>query len=192
MSKINLKIQSVGVLVTSPVGAGEDLMSKDHGSRDIPITKNLRIRTSEPSLDREAKLHLRMSEPYGGHGEADHLSREDAKVLRAHLDRFIDDGRFSLALVLEDVAAECRRQDVLKAQGRFKYHCGDSEMTDGERILVLGEEFGEACRAALENAALANDKHRLVLRAELVQIAAVATKWIEGIDARHGTGRSVK
>ena len=86
--------------------------------------------------------------------------------------------------IVNDVLAEARRQDELKAAGRFKYHCGDDEMTDVGRFAVLGEEVGEVARAALENADLANDKHGKNLRKELVQVAAVCVKWIAGMDRR--------
>ena len=46
---------------------------------------------------------------------------------------------------------------------------------DGHYGLVLGEEFGEACESALEG-----DMDNL--RAELIQIAAVAVAWIEEVD----------
>lgn len=60
--------------------------------KDIPITKNLRLRVAEGcDLSTEKTLHLRMSEPHGGHGEADHLTRDEARQLRAYLDLFIGD-----------------------------------------------------------------------------------------------------
>lgn len=86
--------------------------------------------------------------------------------------------------VLEDVRRECARQDELKKAGRFKHHCGDKEMSDPERFAVLGEEVGEVARAVLELGKLANDKHGKELRKELIQVAAVCTKWVEGMDRR--------
>lgn len=83
-----------------------------------------------------------------------------------------------------DVDKECKRQDRLKAEGRFKHHCGDAEMSDGERYLVLAEEFGEVARALLEKHGLANDKHDTDVRKELIQVAAVCVKWVTGIDRR--------
>ncbi len=46
---------------------------------------------------------------------------------------------------------------------------------DGTRTLVLGEEFGEVCRAVLEG-------DEANLREELIQVAAVAVAWVEAID----------
>jgi len=43
--------------------------------------------------------------------------------------------------------------------------------------LILGEEFGEACEAALMEV-------DTELRKELIQVAAVAVNWIESIDSR--------
>jgi hypothetical protein len=45
------------------------------------------------------------------------------------------------------------------------------------RMAVLTEEVGEVARAVME-------RDRDGLRAELVQVAAVAVAWIEGIDAK--------
>lgn len=72
------------------------------------------------------------------------------------------------AAVLYAVAAERERQDAKwgRAAGLWK----DS---DGVKVAVLGEEFGEVCRALLENEGAAR------LRAELIQVAAVAVAWSE-------------
>ena len=83
---------------------------------------------------------------------------------------------------LRAVRAERRRQETLKAEGRFRYTCADVEMTDDERMCVLVEEVGEAARAVLEKRRLANDTHGKELRTELVQVAAVAVAWIEALD----------
>lgn len=90
------------------------------------------------------------------------------------------------AVALRSISIERDRQQGLKARGQFKYSCADSEMNAMEKIAVMGEEFGEVCRAALEMASLSNDLHfgnaREALRAELVQLAACATAWVECID----------
>jgi hypothetical protein len=88
------------------------------------------------------------------------------------------------AIALVDVRAERERQERLglnkAAQGIRWASCADTEMDGGDdrRYVVLGEEFGEVARALLEGE---GDAH---LRAELVQVAAVAVAWIEAIDAR--------
>lgn len=96
--------------------------------------------------------------------------------------------------VLTDVARERDRQEEIgrtkREAGSDWRSCADPAMVggDGVRTLVLGEEFGEVCKAVLEG-----DRG---LRAELVQVAAVAVAWVEKIDrermsssslpARHG------
>lgn len=95
------------------------------------------------------------------------------------------DGRERLPWIeyaLNTVRAERERQDALKADGRFRFTCADLEMDDAERTAVLGEEFGEVCRAVLEKSRLANDRHGKELRKELAQVAAVAVAWIEALD----------
>jgi NTP pyrophosphatase (non-canonical NTP hydrolase) len=77
--------------------------------------------------------------------------------------------------VLDDVADERYRQERLKAAGKFAHTCADVELSDDACCRVLGEEFGEVCRA-LNDGDLAN------LREELIQVAAVAVAWIERIN----------
>ena len=51
--------------------------------------------------------------------------------------------------------------------------------------LILGEEVGEACQAALQHGADVDTVHDdSYLRRELIQIAAVAVNWVESIDRR--------
>lgn len=85
------------------------------------------------------------------------------------------------------VIQERKRQEEAKASGKFTYTCADVEMTDSERFLVLGEEFGEVARGVLEShGGLVREAGSLLrLRAELVQVATVAVAWIEGIDKQH-------
>lgn len=51
------------------------------------------------------------------------------------------------------------------------------DRVDERYTAVLGEEFGEVCKAQLENGELSDE-----LREELVQVAAVAVAWMEQID----------
>lgn len=85
-----------------------------------------------------------------------------------------------------DVQRERWRQERRKAEGRFTYTCADLGMNDYERLAVLVEEVGEVAREVLtgEGKRLARDTigTRAALRAELVQVAAVAKAWIEGLD----------
>lgn len=76
------------------------------------------------------------------------------------------------------IVNERERQDDLKARGEFAYTPAD-EIPASEAAVILGEEVGEVNRAILEHGA---DSPQLA--DELVQVAAVALAWIEGIYAR--------
>jgi hypothetical protein len=80
--------------------------------------------------------------------------------------------------VLEDVVRERERQQGL--WGTQRHH-------PGQWLGLLGEEHGEVCREVNgknfgEEAAGTAGEH---LRAELVQVAAVAVAWVECIDTEH-------
>ena len=81
--------------------------------------------------------------------------------------------------IVSDVLRERQRQDRLKAEGKFAYTCADEECSDELCAVVLGEEFGEVCRAVC-------DKNPRNLREELVQVAAGAVAWIEKLDKQRG------
>lgn len=81
------------------------------------------------------------------------------------------------------VASARRRQDVLKAEGRFEHTCADDELTLTEKLAILAEEFGEVAREVNTN-----DRRRLArdtdgtdaaLLKEVTQVAAVSVAWIE-------------
>lgn len=82
--------------------------------------------------------------------------------------------------VLDEVRAERDRQERIgldkRAAGIAWFSCADPAMPGGDdrRYVVLGEEFGEVAKAMLEN-----DPG---LRAELIQVAAVAVTWVEALD----------
>lgn len=91
-------------------------------------------------------------------------------------------------VALDDIHRERQRQEELKEAGRFDFTCADvkdpktgKRISNGHRLAILGEEYGEACRAMNEMEG-ANDKHGKDLRKELVQVAAVCVAWIEAID----------
>jgi hypothetical protein len=98
--------------------------------------------------------------------------------------------------IFKAIVAERQRQEKLKADGHFKHTCADLEMTTTEKVAVLGEEFGEVCKAALEVEKLAkrlSDVHNTSpwkydpLRQELIEVCAVAVAWLEAIDAKQNT-----
>jgi hypothetical protein len=104
----------------------------------------------------------------------------------------IDVGQ-ATADVLVDVHAERVRQEKIGRRKRRRgidwRSCADPDMAGGDdkRAAVLGEEFGEVCRAVLEAGYGTHGADDAALRAELVQVAAVATAWCEAIDARRGS-----
>lgn len=90
---------------------------------------------------------------------------------------------------LEAIRKERFRQEDLKAKGKFKYSCADQEMTHAERLSVLMEEVGEASHEV--NEMIGKDREyagskRKELWDELVQVAAVATAWLEAIHRANG------
>lgn len=83
----------------------------------------------------------------------------------------------ALDRILSEVAAERERQERLKASGKFTHTCADLEASVGYKTIVLGEEFGEVCRAA-------HDGKPDQLREELIQVAAVAVAWVQALDKK--------
>lgn len=81
------------------------------------------------------------------------------------------------AAIFDEIDAERDQQDA-KWGGRPGLDRDD----DHTYAAVLGEEFGECCKAWLER-----DTEQL--RAELVQAAAVAVAWIEELDNTEGRPR---
>ena len=78
-----------------------------------------------------------------------------------------------------------------RAEGIDWRSCADPAMDGGDmtRSAVLGEEYGEVCRAALEATYAGGDVGRAAeeeehLDEELVQTAAVSLAWHEAIAAR--------
>ena len=75
------------------------------------------------------------------------------------------------------IGAERSRQQ--KAWNREHEHgygdCSSDRVTEPIKAAVLGEEYGEVCRALLDGDAEG-------LRNELVQVAAVAVAWLEGLE----------
>ena len=78
---------------------------------------------------------------------------------------------------LDAIRAERARQ-AAKWDGEHEWGYGDCSspgVPTPVKVMVLGEEFGEVARAVLDSAPLAE------LRDELVQVAAVAVAWLEGL-----------
>lgn len=76
--------------------------------------------------------------------------------------------------ILEEIRAERVRQNA---------KWGEQNHTPIEWIAILGEEFGEASKEALENHfKYANNTGLANYRKELIQVAAVAVQMIECLD----------
>ena len=82
--------------------------------------------------------------------------------------------------VLNEVAKERVRQEMLKVEGRFRHTLADRGMDDGEKLAAICEEVGEVGRALLGNRMLVQDGGDL--RKELlIHVAALAVAWVESI-----------
>ena len=79
--------------------------------------------------------------------------------------------------VYVDIAEEMERQNE-------KYRTFSRSRPDLVMLAVLTEEVGEAAECVLK-ADVDHEAHNSTLRAELVQIAAVAVQWLAYVDQRH-------
>lgn len=79
------------------------------------------------------------------------------------------------AEILERVDAERERAEVLRAGGLLEWTAADPACPDLLRLAALVEEVGEVARAVHDGDGLT------ALRDELVQVAAVAVAWCEGL-----------
>lgn len=86
---------------------------------------------------------------------------------------------------LRSIGVERYQQEQAKLAGKFTHTCDDVEMTDAERLAVLVEEVGEVASEVLCNTDEVQNREgnwddvRQRMRGELVQVAAVATAWLE-------------
>ena len=91
-------------------------------------------------------------------------------------------------MTIEDVFSDVRRER--EAQDKIFGDLDKDDTSPDRMLVVLGEEFGEACQAALQNGIGAKSTDKQDLRYELVQIAAVAVKMIQMGDAKGWFTRS--
>ena len=84
---------------------------------------------------------------------------------------------------------------IVKEREQQDHKWGEQNHDDMMWATILGEEFGEACQAALEarfqSIKWDRDQAKGCLRDELLQVAAVAVAWVEcmdrqGLEVRHG------
>ena len=88
----------------------------------------------------------------------------------------------TMGCVLEEIALERRRQERkgMEHRARGQEHwrsCADPLLPTERKLAILGEEYGEDCKALNEEwvGQPAN------LREELIHVAAVATAWAESL-----------
>lgn len=86
------------------------------------------------------------------------------------------------------VLKERERHDELKEAGRFPYTVADP-VTNERRYLILAEELGEVAREVQGLLGVAPDSDGSGLRNELIQVAAIAIGWVEGLDNDERSGR---
>lgn len=84
---------------------------------------------------------------------------------------------FHLSRVLGAVAQERERQEQKGVDKPGWETCASATMDPHVKLAVLTEEVGEVARALLEE----NAESTANLRAELVQVAAVAVAWVEAL-----------
>jgi hypothetical protein len=80
-----------------------------------------------------------------------------------------------LPSVARDVVHERERQTAALRRGLLPWDCADPEADKALKLGVLGEEYGEVCKAIIEGQPLSD------LYAELVQVAAVACAFAEAV-----------
>ena len=83
------------------------------------------------------------------------------------------------AKVLLEVLDERRRQEQLFLDGKLGWNCSHVDVDLSLKHLALAEEFGEVAKEACLCVEGLGDGGRL--RAELLQVAAVAVAWAESI-----------
>lgn len=89
-------------------------------------------------------------------------------------------------VIFNHIHNERNRQERLQKTGRFDFTCSDPEITNSQRGMVLGEEFGEACHEVNEGIGKPSSGRYVdlvKLRKELIETAAVTVAWIEAIDS---------
>lgn len=84
--------------------------------------------------------------------------------------------------VIARIAQERCRQNALVAEGKFKWNCSTMNIADSLKLAVLMEEVGEVAKEICEADGLTALVSRKRMQTELVQVAAVAVAWLEGLE----------
>lgn len=83
---------------------------------------------------------------------------------------------------MQESARERFRQEELRKAGKFPRTAATRDCPNLERLAFLAEEFGEVSRHVVEESIDAARLDRTKLRKELVQVAALALAWLEGME----------
>jgi hypothetical protein len=82
------------------------------------------------------------------------------------------------------IGNERRRQDELVRDGKLPFNCADPKIPGCEKTEVIGEEYGEVCKASYELRTWnggPTDALKKQLRIELIQLAATTVAWLESL-----------
>lgn len=88
--------------------------------------------------------------------------------------------------IYDEIRSERVRQEQLRREGRFTFTCASREMTNAQRLTVLAEEYGEVAHEVNEGIGEGRTVDTGKLRQELIQTAAVAVAWLEGLGSEMG------
>lgn len=82
---------------------------------------------------------------------------------------------------ITDLTADAIRAEAVKAISKHRPERtpASPNMSNGERLAILVEEVGEVAHA------LTYDQDSTNLERELIQVAAVAAMWVDGLNPRH-------
>ena len=78
------------------------------------------------------------------------------------------------------IVLERIRQERLRVSGKFAHGPESDDLSNAEKLAVLVEEVGEVARAVCE-AIPGSAEKRADLEEELIQVAALAVGWLEGL-----------
>lgn len=84
--------------------------------------------------------------------------------------------------ILNEISIERDRQEQLRAEGRFAMTCASPDMSMGQRLAVLAEEYGEVAHEVNEGFGEGRKTDVYKLGKELIQCAAVAVAWLESYE----------
>ena len=95
-----------------------------------------------------------------------------------------DKMKLPMMAVFEQIVLERLRQEDLFRQGKFNYTCASPVADPSRKLAILTEEVGEVAKEVLHlDSKHHNQKQvRANLRAELIQVAAVAVGWLQSLE----------